>query len=68
MKPITMTKKQYDDQNHINDAYANVKAALNELVQVREMDGELHRLLKDMYRFEDTLWQYVGNTDYVKVV
>lgn len=47
-----------DDQQHINNAYNKVREGLNEMVQVRRLDGELHRLLKDLYRFEDTLWQY----------
>lgn len=47
-----------DDQQHINNAYNKVREGLNEMVQVRKLDGELHRLLKDLYRFEDTLWQY----------
>lgn len=68
MKPVTITKQQYDDQNRINEAYSSVKAALNALTRVQSMDGELHRLKKDMYRFEDTLRQYVAATDYVKVV
>lgn len=46
------------DQKHINMAYVSVREALNHLVQVKDMDGELHRLLKDLYRFEDTMWQY----------
>jgi hypothetical protein len=47
-----------DDQQHINNAYAKIREGLNEMVQVRKLDGELHRLLKDLYKFEDTLWQY----------
>lgn len=68
MKEIVLTKQQYEDQNHINDAYYKVKEALGELARVRELDGELHRLLRQMYTFEDTLYQYVASTDYVKVV
>lgn len=51
-------EKIVSDQQHINTAYVNVRDALNEILQVRDMDGELHRLLKDLYRFEDVLWQY----------
>lgn len=51
-------EKVIDDQQHINNAYAKIREGLNEMVQVRKLDGELHRLLKDLYRFEDTLWQY----------
>lgn len=68
MKPVPITQQQYDDQNLINGAYADIKAALNKLVRVREMDGELRRTMKDIYRFEDTLRQYVASLDYVEVV
>ena len=47
-----------DDQQHINDAYRYIKEAMREMTQIRHMDGELHRLMKDMYTFEDTLWQF----------
>lgn len=49
MKQIVLTKQEIIDQMHVNAAYANVKAALQELVQVKEIDGNLHRLLRDMY-------------------
>jgi vacuolar-type H+-ATPase subunit D/Vma8 len=51
-------EKIISDQQHINNAYAKVREGLNELVQIRKLDCELSRLLKDLYKFEDTLWQY----------
>lgn len=47
-----------NDQQHINNAYAKVREGLNEMVQVRHLDGELSKLLKELNRIEDTLWQY----------
>lgn len=47
-----------NDQQHINNAYAKVRESLNEMVQVRHLDGELSKLLKELNRIEDTLWQY----------
>lgn len=47
-----------NDQQHINNAYVKVRESLNEMVQVRHLDGELSKLLKELNRIEDTLWQY----------
>ena len=51
-------EKIVSDQQHINTAYAFARDAINELVQVRKKDKGLAALLSDLYRFEDTLWQY----------
>lgn len=61
MKEITITRQEMLDQVHINSAYAHIKDALVELASVKEIDGQLHRLLRDMYKYEDALYDYVAS-------
>jgi hypothetical protein len=68
MKDYTLSRYQYEDQVNINAAYADVKDALLHLAQVRELDGELHRLLRSLYTYEDTLYQYVASVEGAKVI
>lgn len=44
----------------MNACYANIKAALDELAQVKNKDRELIHIQHQFYVIEDTLHQYVG--------
>lgn len=70
MQEITITRQQYEDQNHINDAYFLIRQAMTHLAQVQDFSAyaELHRVVRTMYEAEGVLFEHVANTDYVKVV
>ena len=68
MKQIVLTKQEAEDQRHINTAYEHIREAMNELVQVRSLDSELVRALRDVQRDEDVLYQYVASLEGVKIV
>lgn len=48
------------EQYRLNACYANIKAALDELAQVKNKDRELIHIQHQFYVIEDTLHQYVG--------
>ena len=48
------------DQLHINAAYADIKAALDELAQTRNKDRVLEHMQAKLYALEDTIYEYVG--------
>ena len=48
------------EQHRLNECYANFKAALDELAQIKNKDSVLIRLQHQFYCIEDTLHQYVG--------
>lgn len=53
-----MTKRE---QRRIDSAYANVKAALDEIAQVLDKDKYLIGVQSTLYALEDTLYQYVSD-------
>lgn len=68
MKEIIITKEEAADQVHINTAYAHIREAMTELVQIRHLDTELARTLHSVQNSEETLYQYVATLNGVKVV
>ena len=51
---------EYNDQIHINRAYAYIHAAMNEMAQTYYKDNILARVQTTIYTLEDTLHEYVG--------
>lgn len=47
-----------NDQQHINAAYYKFKEAMNELLQAKKLSNDVLRVMHDMYRIEDVLWQH----------
>ena len=50
---------EYNDQMHINKAYAYIHAAMNELARTYYKDNILARVQTTVYTLEDTLHEYV---------
>lgn len=48
------------DQMRINRAYANIKAALDELAQIPGKDKYLQHMQAKLYAMEDVIYQYVA--------
>lgn len=46
------------EQTNINTAYANVKEALDALLQVKDRDKYLTQIMMALYKMEDMLYQY----------
>ena len=51
-----MTNRERDDF-HARRAYGFIKAAIRELVQVRNLDSIRADILRGLYRIEDVMWQ-----------
>lgn len=48
------------EQYRINNCYAHIKTALDELASIQHKDSVLINVQHAMYKMEDTLHQYVG--------
>ena len=57
MKRNDFTKRE---QHRMNTCYANFKAALDELAQIKNKDSVLIHIQLQFYSIEDTLHQYIG--------
>ena len=57
MKRNDFTKHE---QHRMNTCYANFKAALDELAQIKNKDSVLIHIQRQFYSIEDTLHQYIG--------
>ena len=51
-----MTNRERD-AFHARRAYGFIKAAIRELVQVRNLDSVRAKILRDLYLMEDAMWQ-----------
>ena len=51
-----MTNRERD-AFHARRAYGFIKAAIRELVQVRNLDSVRANVLRELYRIEDVMWQ-----------
>ena len=45
------------DAFHSRRAYGYVKAAIKELVQINSIDSVRAKILRELYRMEDDMWQ-----------
>ena len=50
-----------EEQAHIDRAYANIRTAMDELVQVRDKDRYLIKIQGALYKMEDMLYQYASD-------
>ena len=50
----------FNDQMHINKAYAYIHAAMNEIARTYYKDNILARVQSTIYTIEDTLHDYVS--------
>ena len=55
-----------EEQHKMNNAYAYMKSALDELALILNKDSVLIKTQRTMYSIEDTLHQYVGPVKGVK--
>lgn len=51
-----MTNKE-NDAFHARRAYGFIRAAIRELIQIRRLDAIRAKVLRELYRIEDILWQ-----------
>lgn len=52
-----------EEQTHVDNAYANVYAAMNELAQVFNKDKYLIQIQSALYKMEDMLYQYATDPE-----
>ena len=51
-----MTNRERD-AFHARRAYGFIKAAIKELVQINSLDSVRAKILRELYRMEDDMWQ-----------
>ena len=51
-----MTNRERD-AFHARRAYGFIKAAIKELVQINSLDSVRAKILRELYRIEDDMWQ-----------
>ena len=51
-----MTNRERD-AFHARRAYGFIKAAIKELVQINSLDSVRAKILRELYRIEDVMWQ-----------
>ena len=55
-----MKANKRQDAQHLKAGYTLLKEALDELLQIREMDNITAHAVRVMGAIEDTLYEYVG--------
>lgn len=57
-----MTNKE-NDAFHARRAYGFIRAAIRELIQIRRLDAIRAKVLRELYRIEDILWQVTPDNE-----
>ena len=54
--------EKLEDQEHIIKAHKKIRAAITQMLNVKHLDSQQTKVLRQLYTIEDVLYQYATDT------